>query len=526
MIRLRQVKSRINVTEDDILKLISNKLQINKNEIISYKINKQSIDARDKQNIMYVYEFDVNLKNEDKVLNRKSDNIFKTPNEEYIFNVTGNNKLNFRPIIVGSGPAGLFCGYMLAKHGYNPIIVERGEMIDDRVNTVQKFWDTGILNPESNVQFGEGGAGTFSDGKLNTLVKDSFFRNKKVLEIFVECGAPKEILYINKPHIGTDLLRNVVKNLRNKIIDLGGEFMFNSCLTNINILDGKLKSIEINHEKVIETEILVLAIGHSSRDTFRMLHKNNIEMSAKPFAIGIRVQHNQEMINISQYGENYPNELPTASYKLTHKASNGRGVYTFCMCPGGFVVNSSSEPNKLVINGMSNHSRDEKNANSAVIVTISPEDFGNLPLDGVIFQEKLEEITYKKANGKIPVQLYKDFKENKISNSFGTVIPIIKGNYEFINLNEILPDYVSTSIIEALEAWNKKIKGFSNDDTILAAIESRTSSPLKIHRNDEGESNIKGLYPCGEGAGYAGGITSSAMDGLKIAEYIAAKYIN
>ena len=406
--------------------------------------------------------------------------------------------------------------------------MERGENIDDRIKTVENFWKNGILNPESNVQFGEGGAGTFSDGKLNTLVKDSSFRNKKVLEIFVECGAPEEILYINKPHIGTDLLRDVVKNIRNKIIEFGGEFKFNSCLTNINVLDNKITSIEINNNEIILTDVLVLAIGHSSRDTFRMLYKNKLNMSAKPFAIGVRVQHNQEMINISQYGENYPTELPVASYKLTHKAKNGRGVYTFCMCPGGFVVNSSSEANRLAINGMSNHLRNEKNANSAVIVTISPDDFGNNPLDGVIFQEKLEELAFEKGNGQIPVQLFKDFKDfknNKESNEFKTVNPIFKGNYKFTNLHEILPDYISDAIIEALDAWNNKIKGFSNEDTIIAAIESRTSSPIKIHRDDlTGEANIQGIYPCGEGAGYAGGITSSAMDGLKVAEYISKKY--
>ena len=527
MIRVRQVKSSLNSTGDELLKQLSNKLKIDVDDILGFRINKQSIDAREKENIMYVYEFDVEVKDENKVLKRKSVDILKTPNEEYIFKITGKEKLNKRPVIIGSGPAGLFCAYMMSKNGYKPLILERGEDIDNRIRTVEKFWKDGILNKESNVQFGEGGAGTFSDGKLNTLVKDSSFRNKKVLEIFVECGAPEEILYVNKPHIGTDLLRDVVKNMRNKIIEFGGEFKFNSCLTNINVLDNKIKSIEINNNEVILTDVLVLAIGHSSRDTFRMLNKNNLEMSAKPFAIGVRVQHNQEMINVSQYGDDYPNELPVASYKLTHKAKNGRGVYTFCMCPGGFVVNSSSEENRLAINGMSNHLRDEKNANSAVIVTISPEDFGENPLDGVIFQEKLEELAYNKGNGNIPVQLFKDFKDNKLSNEFKSINPIFKGNYKFTNLHEILPEYISEAVIEALETWNNKIKGFSNDDTILAAIESRTSSPLKIHRDEiTGESNIQGIYPCGEGAGYAGGITSSAMDGLKVAEYIAKKYTN
>ena len=523
MIRIRQVKANINASDEELIKNIADKLKIKQDEIIDFNIKKKSLDARDKQDIHYVYEFDVKVKDENKVLKIKSKDILKASNEEYVFNITGTKKLEHRPIIIGAGPAGLFCGYMLAKHGYKPLIIERGEKVEDRIKTVEKFWQTGELNKESNVQFGEGGAGTFSDGKLNTLVKDKMFRNKKVLEIFVEAGAPEEILYINKPHIGTDLLRDVVKNLRIKIIEMGGEFRFNSCLTNINIENEKVKSIEINNQEIINTDILVLAIGHSARDTFRMLN-NKIEMSAKPFAIGVRVQHKQDVINQSQYGENHPKELPTASYKLTYKASNGRGVYTFCMCPGGFVVNSSSEENRLAINGMSNFKRNEENANSAVIVTVTPEDFGDKPLDGVKFQEKLEEVTYKKGNGKIPVQLLGDFKQNRVSEDFKDVKPVMKGNYEFANLQEIFPEYITKSIIEAIAEFNKKIKGFSNNDTILAAIESRTSSPVRIQRDENGQANIKGIYPCGEGAGYAGGITSSAMDGIKTAEKLAQKY--
>ena len=524
MIRIRQVKAKISCSEKQLIKNIANKLKIKEDEIVDFTIKKKSLDARDKQDIHYVYEFDVSLKDENKILKRKSKAILKSPKEEYVFNITGNKKLNLRPIIIGAGPAGLFCGYMLAKHGYKPLIIERGEPVEERIKTVERFWETGELNKESNVQFGEGGAGTFSDGKLNTLVKDKMFRNKKVLEIFVEAGAPEEILYTNKPHIGTDLLRNVVKNIRNKIIDMGGEIRYNCCLTDINIENGKINAIRINNNEILSTEVLVLAIGHSARDTFRMLYNKKIEMSAKPFAIGVRLQHKQQMINKSQYGENYPPELPTASYKLTYRASNGRGVYTFCMCPGGFVVNSSSEENRLAINGMSNFLRDEENANSAVIVTVTPEDFGDNALDGLKFQERLEEITYKKGNGKIPVQLFEDFKENKISKEFKSINPVMKGNYEFANLQEILPEYITKSLIEGITDFNERIKGFSHDDTILSAIESRTSSPIRINRNENGECNINGVYPCGEGAGYAGGITSSAMDGLKVAECIAKFY--
>ena len=525
MIRVRQVKAKIKDDKKEIIKKVANKLKINKEEIEDIIIRKRSLDARDKANIIYVYEVDVKLKNENKVLKIKNKDIFKAPNEEYIFKVTGTKRLEHRPVIIGTGPAGLFCGYMLAQYGYKPILLERGEKVEDRIKTVEKFWTTGILNKESNVQFGEGGAGTFSDGKLNTLIKDKMYRDKKVLKIFVESGAPEEILYENKPHIGTDLLRGIVKNLRNKITKMGVEIRYNSCLTNIDIENGKVRSIEINNNETLKTDIIVLAIGHSARDTFRMLNTKDIQMNPKPFAIGVRIQHNQKMINNSQYGANNE-DLPAASYKLTYRASNGRGVYTFCMCPGGFVVNSSSEENGLAINGMSNFKRDEQNANSAIIVTISPEDFGKESLSGIEFQEQLEKKAFEKGKGKIPVQLFGDFKENKKSERFGEIEPVMKGEYKFSNLQDIFPKYINDSLIEAIIEFNKKIKGFAKEDAILAAIESRTSSPIRINRDENGESNIKGIYPCGEGAGYAGGITSSAIDGIKIAEQISKKYIN
>ena len=306
---------------------------------------------------------------------------------------------------------------------------------------------------------------------------------------------------------------------------MGGEIRYNSCLTNIDIENGKVRSIEINNNETLKTDIIVLAIGHSARDTFRMLNTKDIQMNPKPFAIGVRIQHNQKMINNSQYGANNE-DLPAASYKLTYRASNGRGVYTFCMCPGGFVVNSSSEENGLAINGMSNFKRDEQNANSAIIVTISPEDFGKESLSGIEFQEQLEKKAFEKGKGKIPVQLFGDFKENKKSERFGEIEPVMKGEYKFSNLQDIFPKYINDSLIEAIIEFNKKIKGFAKEDAILAAIESRTSSPIRINRDENGESNIKGIYPCGEGAGYAGGITSSAIDGIKIAEQISKKYIN
>ena len=507
MIRIRQIKLPINHKEEDLINKICKKI-----------INKKSIDAR--KEINYTYEVDIETNKEKKILNKKIKDIIKTPNEKYTFSITGRKTLKEKPIIIGSGPAGLFCAYFLAKNGYKPIIIERGEEIDKRIKTVEKFWKDNILNTNSNVQFGEGGAGTFSDGKLNTTSKD--IRIKEILKIFVKNGAPKEILYIKNPHIGTDILRKVIKNIRNEIIKYGGNIIFNTCLNDIIIENNKIKKIKINNE-IINTETIVLALGHSSRDTFRMLFNKNIKIEAKPFAIGVRVQHKQLLIDKNQYGKEYK-KLPRASYKLTYKSSEGRGVYSFCMCPGGFVVNSSSEKEKLVINGMSNYKRDEENANSAIIVTINEKDFGNSPLDGIKFQEKLEKLTYKEGQGKIPTQLFKDFKNNKITTKFGKINPVMKGNYQFSNLNNIFPNYITKALIEGIENFNRKIKGFSDDDTILAAIESRTSSPIKIIRDENLESNIKGIYPCGEGAGYAGGIITSAIDGIKVAEAIAKKY--
>ena len=513
MIRIRNIK--VPVLDDDIKKYTAQKLKINKENIKTLKINKKSLDARRKNNIHYVYEVDITCKNENKLL--KNNDVIITPIEKYEFNNLGNQKLENRPIIIGSGPAGLFCAYILAENGYNPIIIERGEQIENRVKTVNKFWETNILNENSNVQFGEGGAGTFSDGKLNTLVKDQNHRMKKVFETFVKMGAPKEIMYEAKPHIGTDILRDVIVNLRKEIVKLGGTFKYNTFMSDITISD-KIKSIKINDETV-NTNILVLAIGHSSRDTYKMLYEKGIKMSPKPFAVGIRLQHPQELINKAQYGNIL---LPPASYKLTYNTKT-RGVYTFCMCPGGYVVNASSEKEKLAINGMSNHNRDSKVANSAIIVTISPKDFGSHPLDGIKFQRKLEENAYKQGKGKIPVQNYKDFK-NKIPSTKLTGLYAFKGEYTPCDINDIYPKYITDSLKEAIEHFSTKIKGFNDDNIVVAACESRTSSPVRIERDENFESNIKGIYPCGEGAGYAGGITTSAMDGIKVAEAIMKKY--
>ena len=524
MIRVRQVKVKVlEDGEDTLLKNVSKKLAIKVSDISSYKIIKKSIDARDKKDIYYVYEVDIETSLEEKILNKnRSNDILVSPVEEYVYPESGNQELPGRIVIVGSGPAGLFCSYILAEKGYRPLIIERGEKIEDRVKSVEHFFETNELNVNSNIQFGEGGAGTFSDGKLNTLVKDKAFRGKKVFEIFVENGAPEEILYMNKPHIGTDILRKVIVSMREKIKSFGGEFYYNSTVTDILFETNHITGIKIL-EKVVPCSVLVLAIGHSARDTFLMLHDKGIIMKPKNFAVGFRMEHPQEMINQSQYGE-FSKYLEPASYKLTYQSKSGRGVYSFCMCPGGFVVNASSEKGLLAVNGMSNHKRDEVNANSAIVMTVTSKDFGEELFSGMEFQRKLEKKAYELGRGYIPVQLLKDFKNNCVSSKYGNVISNTKGNTHFGNLRELFSEDMNSCFIEAISDFGHKIKGFDRDDAVLLGVETRTSSPVMIVRDDKGEANIKGLYPCGEGAGYAGGITTAAMDGVKIAEEIIKKY--
>ena len=524
MIRIRQVKVDILSNENDLLKKISKILNCKIEDIKEYKIIKKSLDARDKNNFMFIYTVDVKIENENKILSKlKSKDIFLTPKEEYEFKITGTTPVKHRPIIVGAGPSGLFLSYMLSKYGYKPLIIEQGEKIEERVKTVEEFWNNKKLNIKSNIQFGEGGAGTFSDGKLNTLVKDKRFLQKKVFEIFVECGAPKEILYENKPHIGTDLLRNVIINLRNKIISMGGEFRFNSKLTDISIYNNKIVNITINDEEIIDCESLFLCIGHSARDTFFLLHEKNINMKNKPFAVGVRIEHNKEDINNAMFYKNYPKILGEASYNLTYHY-NDRAIYSFCMCPGGYVVNASSEENRLVVNGMSNYKRETDVSNSAIVVTVDEKDYGSNLFDGIKFQRDLEEKAYNALNGDIPIQRYIDFKNNITTKDFGKIKPLVKGNYGFYNLNKILPHYITSSIVEGIEAFSKKIENFNHDDSILLGVETRTSSPVTIIRDENGMSNIYGIYPVGEGAGYAGGITTSAMDGIRQAEKYASIY--
>ena len=431
-------------------------------------------------------------------------------------------------IIIGSGPAGLFCAYLLALEGYRPLVLERGACVEERKKDVDRFWETGVLDPSSNVQFGEGGAGTFSDGKLNTLVKDKTGRNRFVLETFVKFGADEDILYAHKPHIGTDVLIDVVSQMRQEIISLGGEFCFHTQVTDVDLTSKTLKIVHLSEnsaEEEVSAGAAVFAIGHSARDTFEMLYKHQIPMRAKSFAVGVRIEHPQTLIDHSQYGRDRGNDLPAAAYKLTENLDNGRGVYTFCMCPGGYVVNASSEPGRLAVNGMSYQTRDSRNANSAMIVTVTPEDFPDKGvLGGVEFQRNLEKKAWELGEGKIPVQLFGDFCKNQASEALGEVTPCMKGEYILTNVRSVLPKAVGDSIEEGVRAFGKRISGFDREDALLSGIESRTSSPVRIVRDQELTANMAGIYPCGEGAGYAGGITSAAMDGIKVAETVCRKY--
>jgi len=524
MVRIQQLKLNVQHTEKELHDKIVKTLRIRPDDLIRYEIVKQSLDARNNE-LKYVYVIDAKVKRETMVLKRCAPQVKHSESSHYQFPKSGTEKMRCRPVIIGTGPAGLFCGLMLARAGYGPILLERGENARKRKKAVESFWETGVLDLQSNVQFGEGGAGTFSDGKLNTLVKDSSGRNRKVLELFVEAGAPKEILYQNKPHLGTDRLIDIVTHMRQEIAYLGGEVRFLSQVTDLKIEEGAVRGVILHQTEFLEADQVVLAIGHSARDTFRMLKERGIWMQPKSFAVGVRMEHPQKMINEIQYGKNYPDLLPAASYKLTRQTGSKRGVYSFCMCPGGYVVNASSEPGMLAVNGMSYQKRDGKNANSAMIVTVTPEDFGGLDvLSGIEFQRKLERAAYHIGDGKIPVQLFGDFCRGEMTRQLGEVEPCIKGKWAFANLCEIFPKELSEALKEGILGCNSLIPGFAREDAVLSGVESRTSSPVKILRNEEFESNIKGLYPCGEGAGYAGGITSAAMDGLKIAELIAKKY--
>lgn len=537
MIRISQIKLPAGHTEEELLHKTARILHTDAGKIQELRIVKKSIDARKKPEIFLIYTVDVVAAEEEKLLNRcRSGQVQRYQEKKYCFPLREKTEPAHRPVIVGTGPAGLFCGYMLAKNGFRPILLERGRMVQERCADVERFWESGELLPESNVQFGEGGAGTFSDGKLNTLVKDPVGRNREVLRIFVEAGASENILYDAKPHIGTDRLISVVENLRRQIIAYGGEVHFESRMTGLCIENGQICGVRVNGEGQIDTDTLILAIGHSARDTFEMLYNAGVPMQQKAFAVGLRMEHPRAMLDEQQYGSRMMHKLPAANYKVTAKTKSGRGVYSFCMCPGGYVVNASSEPEKLAVNGMSYSGRDGANSNSAMIVTVTPEDYpGDHPLAGVDFQRELEEKAYRIGQGKIPVESYGAFHlgltgEPALSSCLKTkypdFVPQIKGAWQMARVHEILPDFLGKALAEGIDLINHTIPGFADGDAYLSGVESRTSSPVRILRDDSGQSQIRGLYPCGEGAGYAGGITSAAMDGLFIAEKVALRAAN
>ena len=524
--------SNINLSIDDELDVLENKackkLNISRENINKLTIIKKSIDARKKNDIKFNYCVDVFCEKEKKILSKIHDKDVKLEEiKEVELLKVGSQELEARPVVIGFGPAGIFAALTLARQGYKPIVYERGEDVDTRTKTVEKFWNTGELNLESNVQFGEGGAGTFSDGKLTTRIKDH--RCAFVLDELIKAGAPAEIRYESKPHVGTDLLKGVVKKIREEIKSLRGEVNFNSKLEKIVYEEGNLKSIVVNGNEKPCTA-LVLAIGHSSRDTYEMLCAEKVSMEAKAFAIGVRIEHPQELINISQYGDNHkhPN-LHAADYRLTYQSEKlKRGIYSFCMCPGGVVVSAASEEGRLVSNGMSYHARDLENANSALVVTVSPEDFeGDSPLRGMEFQRYYESLAFKLGGGnyKAPVQLVGDFMKDRPSTKLGKVTPSYTGGYEFKELKNCLPEYVIEALKEGIMNFDNKIKGYGREDAVLTGIETRTSAPVRLHRDKNLESeNVSGLYPTGEGAGFAGGIISAAVDGIRVAEQIIGKF--
>ncbi len=551
MIRITQIKLPLDCKDEKaaLLKKAAGLLRVETDCLQSLSLVKKSIDARKKPDIYRVYTVDVKVADESRVLKRsgsKNGQIQLVEETAYHFPAIGGATVfeGSRPIIVGTGPAGLFCGYMLARAGYRPVLLERGREVHKRLADVERFWQEGVLDPDSNVQFGEGGAGTFSDGKLTTTVKDPKGRMREVLRIFVEAGAPKKILYEAKPHLGTDILTDVVVNLRRQIEKWGGEVRFESQVTGLVVENGKIAGVEVNGSRLTGS-VVVLAIGHSARDTFQMLDRLSVPMEAKAFAVGLRMEHPREMIDRLQYGGPNP-MLPAASYKVTTKTASGRGVYSFCMCPGGYVVNASSEQGRTAVNGMSYSTRDGANSNSAMIVTVSPDDYQNTgPLSGIAFQRSLEERAYRIGRGAVPVERYGDFRsfvltegltdvrsgvpaawKGALQTSYPGFSPAVRGRWAFSPVHEILPAFLNAALVEGIELIGRKMPGFNDADAFLSGVESRTSSPVRILRDETGQSAVRGLFPCGEGAGYAGGITSAAMDGILIAEKVASLHCN
>jgi len=527
MLRITELKLPLDHPESAIKTAILNRLGIGEDELIRYAIFRQGHDARKRDAISLVYTLDVETKNEQVILTRlKNDpHISLTPDTTYHFVTQAPVNLTERPVVIGTGPCGLFAGLILAQMGFRPIILERGKEVRERTKDTFGLWRKGVFNPESNVQFGEGGAGTFSDGKLYTQIKDPHHYGRKVLTEFVKAGAPAEILRVSKPHIGTFKLVSMVEQIRATIESLGGEIRFQSRVDAIEIENGQVQGVILADGEIIPSNHVVLAVGHSARDTFKMLYERGVYIEAKPFSIGFRIEHPQSLIDKCRFGKNAGHPLlGAADYKLVHHCRNGRSVYSFCMCPGGTVVAATSEAGHVVTNGMSQYSRNERNANSGIVVGVTPDDYPGHPLAGIDFQRQLEANAFKLGgeNYQAPGQLVGDFLANRPSSSFGSVLPSYTPGVYLCDLSPALPVYAIEAIREALPAFDKKIKGFAMDDAVLTGVETRTSSPIRIKRNAHYQSiNTQGLYPAGEGAGYAGGILSAAVDGIKVAEAVA-----